>query len=169
MHALGILLAALPSAHPAGPDGPWEIDSDRGRVVVTQSAAVAWPGRAGEPAEKPELVLRCAGGEKEVYLYFAPGFPARDGDLFVRFDGDAAKPKKYWGAPSHDGRSFFVTGFWTRGTDGFVKSLLESKSRTVAITVKPKKKDPLPEVRFDLAGLDTALGEWLRECPLRAK
>jgi hypothetical protein len=167
MHALGILLAALPWAQLAPHDGPWEIDSDRGSLIVTQSAAVEWPGPAGEPTEKPELVLRCAGGEKEVYLHFAHGFPSKDGDLFVQFEGDTAKPKKYWGAPSHDGRSFFVTGFWTKGTDGFVKSLLETKSRTVAITVKPKKKEPLPEARFDLAGLDTALVEWLRECPLR--
>jgi hypothetical protein len=167
MHALGILLAALPAAAQAAHHGPWEIDSDRGRLVVTQSAAVEWPGPAGQLAEKPELVLRCAGGEKEVYLYFAHGFPSKEGDLFVQFEGDADKPKKYWGAPSHDGRSFFVTGFWAKGTDGFVKSLLETKSRTVAITVKPKKKDPLPEVRFDLAGLDAALGEWLRECPLK--
>jgi hypothetical protein len=166
MHTLGILLAALPCAPPAADDGRWEIDSDRGRMVVTQSAAVEWPGPPGEPAEKPELVLRCAGGEKEVYLYYAHGFPSRDGDLFVQFEGATAKPRKYWGAPSHDGRSFFVTGFWTRGTDGFVKSLLESKSRTVAITVKPKKKDPLPEARFDLAGLGAALGDWLKECPL---
>ena len=169
MHALGILLAALSCAPQPAHDQPWAIDSDRGSLVVTQAAEVTWPGPEGEPAEKPELVLRCAGGEKEVYLYFAYGFPSKDGDLFVQFEGETAKPKKYWGAPSHDGRSFFVTGFWTKGTDGFVKSLLESKSRTVAITVKPKKKDPLPEVRFELAGLDAALGQWLRECPLRDK
>jgi hypothetical protein len=167
MHALGILLAALPCTPPVPPEHPWAIDSDRGSLVVTQSAEVEWPGPAGEPAERPELVLRCTGGEKEVYLYFAHGFPSKDGDLFVHFEGKGGKPKKYWGAPSRDGRSFFVTGFWAKGTDGFVKSLLESKSRTVAITVKPKKKEPLPEVRFDLAGLDRALGEWLRECPLR--
>jgi hypothetical protein len=167
MHALGILLAVLPGAPQAAPNGPWEIDSDRGSLIVTQSAAAEWPSPAGAPAEKPELVLRCAGGEKEAYLYFAHGFPSKQGDLFVRFEGDTAKPTKYWGAPSHDGRSFFVTGFWTKGTDRFVKSLLEAKSRTVAITVKPKKKDPLPEARFHLAGLETALGEWLRECPLQ--
>jgi hypothetical protein len=165
MHALGILLAALQCTPPLH-HGSWAIDSDRGSVIVTQSAAVTWPGPPGEPAEKPELVLRCAGGEKEAYLYFAHGFPAKDGDLFVRFEGETAKPKKYWGAPSHDGRSIFVTGFWAKGTDGFVKSLLESKGRTVAITLKPKKKEPLPEARFDLAGLDTALGQWLRVCPL---
>ena len=123
-------------------------------------------GSEGEPAEKPELVLRCAGGEKEVYLYFEYGFPSKDGD---RSSSSRATPRsrRSTGArPARTARSFFVTGFWTKGTDGFVKSLLESKSRTVAITVKPKKKDPLPEVRFELAGLDAALGEWLRECPL---
>jgi hypothetical protein len=34
--------------------------------------------------------------DREAYLYYPPGFGADQGDLMVRFDGEA-EAKKYWG------------------------------------------------------------------------
>jgi len=154
---------------PSAPEAPeaeeaWFADGEGAKLTVSQEAKVEWTSPDGKSKSSPELILRCASGEKEVYLYSAHGFGAQEGDLFIRFENEP-KPKKYWGARSQNGLSLFFTGFWGKGTDGVIKALLQHK--TMTLSVKPKKKEPLPELTFDLRGLDTALSDWLKACPLK--
>src|SRR5688500_3718802 len=48
-----------------------------------------------------------------------------------------------------------------------VRSLLAHE--TASFVVKPKKKEPLPAVTFDLRNLQTALTEWVEACPIKEK
>ncbi|HET7747131.1 MAG TPA: hypothetical protein VFM29_07505, partial [Vicinamibacteria bacterium] len=147
----------------AGTGGAWAARGERGTFIVSQEAPNEWTADGGK-VSRPELILRCAAGVREAYLFYEHGFPATEGDLFARFDGEG-KPKKFWGAPSQNGQSLFFTGFWTKGTDGFIRELL--KHRTMHLSVKPKKKEALPELQFDLQGLEPAMSAWLQACPIK--
>jgi hypothetical protein len=176
MLALSALIAVTAAATAGTSDvGPWKVVVDGDRVFVSQDAATSWPGGA------PRLVLRCTvevqRGElkwvkhtariKEAYLFYGAGFPTEQGDLLASFEGEP-KPRSYWGAPSQDGRSLFVSGTFTRGgPDAFIRAMLQHPKMTLA--VKLKKKDPLPDLSFDLARLDDALAAWLEKCPIKEK
>jgi hypothetical protein len=164
-HGVSRFEVALEPSRPPAPEKEdvWLVDAKAGKVVVTQEAPVEWTNAEGKKS-RPELVLRCAGGEKEAYLFYALGYPSREGDIFAQFENEP-KPKKYWGAPSQNGQSLFLTGFWGKGTDGFIKALLQHQ--TLTLTVKPKKKDALPPLIFELHGLAQALEPWLAACPLK--
>ena len=145
--------------------GGWEVAVQGSFVVVSEASAAEWPSFDGLGKKaKPELILRCATGDKDAYLFYSWGLPRADTDLFVRFDGEA-QPKKYYGGASQDGKSVFFSGFWSRGTDGFVRSLLEHKTLTLAL--KPKKLPSPPDATFDLEGLESALKEWTQACTLK--
>ena len=76
------------------------------------------------------------------------------------------KPRSYWGAPSQDGKSLFVSGTLTRGgPDAFIRAMLQHARMTLA--VKLRKKDVLPDLAFDLARLDDALAQWREKCPIK--
>ena len=176
MLALPVLFA-MTAAAAAGTSnvGPWKVEVDEDRVLVSPAAATDWPGGA------PRLVLRCTvevqTGElkfikhtariKEAYLFYGAGFPSDQGSLLASFEGEP-KPRSYWGAPSQDGRSLFVSGTLTRGgPDAFIRAMLQHPKMTLA--VKLKKKDVLPDLSFDLAKLDDALAQWREKCPLKDK
>jgi hypothetical protein len=159
------LLMVLAAALEAPATGAWEVDTQAGQVLVSQYAAECWPTPSADGVGcRPRLMLRCDGGEKEAYLYFSHGLPAAEGDLLVSF-GDEPKPKKYWGQASQNGKSYFFTGGFSKGTDGFIRSLLEHPQ--MKLTVKPKKKEALPELTFDLRELRTALTDWRAACPIK--
>jgi len=176
MLALPVLLAVTAAAAAGTANvGPWKVVVDEGRVFVSQEADTGWPGGA------PRLVLRCTvevqTGElkfikhtahiKEAYLFYGAGFPSDQGSLLASFEGEP-KPRSYWGAPSQDGKSLFVSGTLTRGgPDAFIRAMLQHSKMTLA--VKLKKKDALPDLSFDLARLDDALAEWREKCPLKDK
>jgi hypothetical protein len=147
--------------------GAWDVAKDSGQVVVSQYAAECWPTPSGDEVGcRPRLMLRCAGGEKEAYLYYSHGMPAQEGDLFVSF-GDEPKPRKYWGQASTNGKSYFFTGGFSKGTDGFIRSLMDHQR--LSLTVKPKKKEPMPALTFDLRELGKALADWREACPIKDK
>ena len=176
MLALPVLLA-IAAAAAAGTSnvGPWKVVVDENRVFVSQDAGASWPGGA------PSLVLRCTvevqRGElkwikhtariKEAYLFYGAGFPSDQGSLLASFEGES-KPTSYWGAPSQDGKSWFVSGTLTRGgPDAFIRAMLQHSK--MMLGVKLKKEDSLPDVAFDLAQLDDALVAWREKCPLKEK
>ena len=176
MLTLSALLVVTAAAVAGTSDvGPWKVVVDEGRVLVSQEAGTPWPGGA------PRLVLRCTvevqTGElkfikhtariKEAYLFYGAGFPSDQGSLLASFEGEP-KPRSYWGAPSQDGKSLFVSGTLTRGgPDAFIRAMLQHPKMTLA--VKLKKKDVLPDLSFDLAQLDGALAAWQDRCPLKEK
>ncbi|HEU0106071.1 MAG TPA: hypothetical protein VFT38_07860 [Vicinamibacteria bacterium] len=176
MLALSALLAVTAAAAAGTSDvGPWKVVVNEDRVLVSQEADTSWPGGA------PRLVLRCTvevqRGElkfvkhtariKEAYLFYGAGFPADQGSLLASFEGEP-KPRSYWGAPSQDGKSLFVSGTLTRGgPDAFIRAMLQHARMTLA--VKLRKKDALPDLAFDLARLDDALAQWQEKCPIKEK
>ena len=162
-----VALFLAPAGAASNNAGKWEVNSRQGLVTISQRASASWSGAV------PELILRCkvwkeqgklfgTNREKDAYLFYGPGFSAAEGDVLVSFDG--AAPKKYWGAPSTDRKSFFLMAMF-KGTDSFVRALLEHERMSFVVT--PKKQQPLPEISFALSGLSEALGPFLEQCPIK--
>jgi hypothetical protein len=164
--SLSAIAGVAAAAEPAGATGKWEVEARDGLVTITQRAKGAWTGAS------PLLVLRCkvwkesgkwgTNREKDAYLFYGPGFKSEEGDVMVSFDG--APAKKFYGAPSTDRKSFFLMAMF-KGTDSFVRALLQHQ--TMDLVVTPKKQEPLPAISFELAGLKEALGPFLEQCKIK--
>ena len=149
--------------------GEWKVEKEANRIVVSQAGSAAWPSPDGSgPGTHPRIVLRCANGVKEGYLFYEEGFPVA-GDVFITYDDLPGKPQKYNGKPSTDWKSLFLIGpgLFDSGPDAFIRTMREHSKMT--LVTKLKKRNPLPEETFDLRLLDDALTEWLAACPIKPK